>query len=169
MPPMNFFDGLISGQNGSGLVFREGKGGAKVAPGPLETGAGELTLPPNGFTLSIPARLQERLAGVVGRRVVLGIRPEHLHLNPPGGGDSSPLTLRVNVTEPLGNTMDVYMSTELDNPVVARVDALGAAQNDLRAESRVTVHVDLRRVHFFEPGETGMNLSKTSEPIHALA
>jgi len=169
MPPMNFFDGLISGQNGRGVVFREGKGGAKVAPGPLETGAGELTLPPNGFTLSIPARLQERLAGVVGRRVVLGIRPEHLHLNPPGGGDSSPLTLRVNVTEPLGNTMDVYMSTELDNPVVARVDALGAAQNDLRAESRVTVHVDLRRVHFFEPGETGMNLSKTSEPIHALA
>jgi hypothetical protein len=75
----------------------------------------------------------------------------------------------VNVVEPLGNTMDVYMSTELDNPVVARLEALGAAQAGLRAEARATVHVDLRRVHFFEPGVTGMNLSKTSEPIHALA
>jgi hypothetical protein len=105
--------------------------------------------------------------------VVLGIRPEHLHLSPPPGGDSSPLDLRVNVTEPLGSMMDVYMSTELDNPVVGRVDALGASRggshDGLRAESRVTMHVDLRRVHFFEPGETGMNLSKTSEPIHALA
>jgi multiple sugar transport system ATP-binding protein len=101
--------------------------------------------------------------------VVLGVRPEHLHLYPVGTGDSSSVQLRVNVTEPLGNTMDVYMSTELDNPVVARVDALGAAQVDFRAEAKVTLHVDLRRVHFFEPGETGMNLSKTSEPIHALA
>jgi ABC-type sugar transport system ATPase subunit len=109
------------------------------------------------------------LAGYVERPVVLGIRPEHLQLSPVGGGDSSSLSLRVNVTEPLGNTMDVYMSTELDNPVVARVDALGAAQNDFRADARATVHVDLRRVHFFEPGETGMNLSKTSEPIHAIA
>jgi len=87
----------------------------------------------------------------------------------PGRGDTLPLNVRVTVTEPLGSMMDVYMSTELDNPVVGRVDALGAAQFGLRAEARATVYVDLRRVHFFEPGETGMNLSKTSEPIHALA
>jgi hypothetical protein len=32
------------------------------------------------------------------------------------------------------------------------------------------MYVDLRKVHVFEPGETGMNLSsKTSEPAHALA
>ena len=172
MPPMNFFEGAIGSENGR-LVFREGKGGAKVAGKDGETRGGELTFPPNGFTLPVPARLQERLAGVAGGHVVLGVRPEHLHLSPVVGGDSSSLSLRVNVTEPLGSTMDVYMSTELDNPVVARFDALGASQvgvgDGLRAEARVAVHVDLRRVHFFEPGETGMNLSKTSEPIHAFA
>ena len=169
MPPMNFFDGTVQSVDGR-LAFREGKAGAKNASKGFETSGGELTLPSNGFTLSLPARLYNGLAGVVGRHVVLGIRPEHLHLSPPGGGgDSSPLNLRVNVTEPLGNTMDVYMSTDLDNPVVARIDALGAAQAALRADARATVHVDLRRVHVFEPGATGMNLSKTSEPIHALA
>jgi multiple sugar transport system ATP-binding protein len=183
MPPMNFFDGMIQNETEQAgrLVFREGKAGAKGAANGGETRGGELTLPPNGFTLPIPARLRERLAGCAARHVVLGIRPEHLHLTPAGGSDASPgsdwspLSLRVNVVEPLGNTMDVYMSTELDNPVVGRVEALGGdttpgvAQADLRAEARVTLFVDLRRVHFFEPGVTGMNLSKTSEPIHAFA
>ena len=172
MPPMNFFAGLIRSGD-TGLEFWEGKGGAKVAGSGLETRAGELTLPGNGFTLPVPARLREQLGRYVDRSVVLGIRPEHLYLHPPGGGDSSPLALRVSVTEPLGSMMDVYMSTELDNPVVARVDALGMSQGSAsvgpRAEAKVTMHVDLRRVHFFEPGETGMNLSRTSEPIHALA
>ena len=172
MPPMNFFDGVLRVAEGR-LVFREGRraarpdrtGGAKVAERVRETGGGELTFPDNGFRLPIPYRLTERLSGNVDRPLVLGIRPEHLHLTPPGNGTSVPLDLRVSVVEPLGNTMDVYMSTELDNPVVGRVEA----QADLRAAGRATVYVDLRRVHFFEPGVTGMNLSKTSEPIHALA
>jgi multiple sugar transport system ATP-binding protein len=167
MPPMNFFDGVVR-SDPAGLVFREGKRGAKVAQATGETGGGELTLPENGFTLPVPARLRDRLAGTVDRPVVLGIRPEHLSLTP-GGGDSSPLALRVNVTEPLGNMMDVYMSTELDNPVVARVEAHGASQGGIRSEAKAAFYADPRRVHFFEPGETGMNLSKTSEPIHALA
>ena len=43
------------------------------------------------------------------------------------------------------------------------------AQSDLAVDSQATMYVDLRKVHFFEPGETGMNLSNTSEPAHALA
>jgi multiple sugar transport system ATP-binding protein len=167
MPPMNFLDGVI--QNETELTFREGRRGAKTAAGPMETQGGELTLPANGFTLPVPARLRQSLAGHVGRHVLLGIRPEHLHLHNVAIGESSPLTLAVGVTEPLGNTMDVYMTTELDNAVIARVEAPSASDGGLRAGSRATLYVDLRRVHFFEPGETGMNLSRTSEPIHALA
>ena len=32
-----------------------------------------------------------------------------------------------------------------------------------------TVYVDLAKVHFFEPGATGMNLSNAQEPAHAAA
>jgi multiple sugar transport system ATP-binding protein len=171
MPPMNFFDGVIKSVDGR-LTFEEGTtGGAaghgKARSGPLKT-EDELTLPGNGFRLLIPAHLSERLAGdgAVGRHVVLGVRPEHLYLRPVHDDNSfAPLTMRVNVIEPLGNNMDVYLSTGLSDPVVARVEA----QDGLRVDSQATFYVDLRKVHLFEPGATGMNLSKTSEPIHALA
>jgi multiple sugar transport system ATP-binding protein len=73
--------------------------------------------------------------------------------------------MTVNVVEPLGSDMDVYMDTGKHNHVVARVEA----RSDLRAGSVVRLYVDLKRVHFFEPGETGMNLSLSKEPAHAIA
>jgi len=94
------------------------------------------------------------------------MRPEHFHLQPTGGeGDCCPLKVQLNVIEPLGNDMDVYMSTSLHDHVVGRVEA----QTGLQMNTQATVYVDLRKVHFFEPGVTGMNLSLTTEPTHALA
>jgi ABC-type sugar transport system ATPase subunit len=81
------------------------------------------------------------------------------------GVSAAVLEFRVNVVEPLGSDMDVYMSTNLNDHVVARVEA----QSSLRMDAPATLYVDLRKVHFFEPGETGMNLSQTNEPSHAVA
>jgi multiple sugar transport system ATP-binding protein len=164
MPPMNFFDGALKMVDGQ-MVFEEGRlenaraaGGAGDDPAagdePLVM-VGELTLPGNGFRLPVPAHLRERLAGQVGRHVVLGIRPEHFHLQPTGSeADCCPLKVRLNVIEPLGNDMDVYVQTALKDHVVGRLEA----QTGLTADAEMTLYVDLRRVHFFEPGETGMNL-----------
>jgi ABC-type sugar transport system ATPase subunit len=98
--------------------------------------------------------------------VVLGIRPEHFGLRPgdlPEGMASMEVTL--NVVEPLGSDMDVYMSTTLHDHVVGRVPA----RTGLEVGKRATVLVDASKVHFFEPGATGMNLSLQSEPAHAVA
>ena len=62
------------------------------------------------------------------------------------------------------------MSTGLHDHVVGRIEA----QSGLALNTEATVYVDLGKVHFFEPGETGMNLnletvSPTSELSHALA
>jgi multiple sugar transport system ATP-binding protein len=174
MPPMNFFDGASKVCDHQ-LAFEEGtllpapnvasdrsigaKDGQSLAPG-------ELTLPGNGFRLPIPDRLRGPLSERVGRHVVLGIRPEHLHLRPDEQNAATcPLELKVTVTEPLGNDMDVYMESNLNDRVVARVEATSG----LRSEQRVTVYVDLKKVHFFEPGATGMNLSLSNEPAHAIA
>jgi ABC-type sugar transport system ATPase subunit len=94
--------------------------------------------------------------------VVLGIRPEHVHLRPFEG--AVPMNVKLNVIEPLGNNMDVYMSTELHDHVVGRMEA----QDGLQMQTTVTVYADVRKAHFFEPGVTGMNLS-LKEPIHANA
>jgi multiple sugar transport system ATP-binding protein len=161
MPPMNFFDGMIM-MSGGEMLFEEGN--QPSAGGNPPAGV--------GFRLPIPARLAGRLASLIGQPVVLGIRPEHFSTRPLDS-NSVALSLRVNVVEPLGNDMDIYMSTNLNDHVVARVEAEaaqgGTLAGGLRADAQATLYVDLRKVHFFEPGETGMTLSLTSETDHAAA
>jgi multiple sugar transport system ATP-binding protein len=185
MPPMNFFDGTIKPDSSGKLIFEEGSlKNARVAEGTLPTDGngeagkaprsdeplvmvGELTLPGNGFRLPVPQHLAGKLGIYAGRHVVLGIRPEHFHLQPTGSeGDCCPLNVKIGVVEPLGNDMDIYMRTPLHDHVVGRVEAVtGLEMNSERA-----VYVDLRKVHFFEPGATGMNLSLVAtEPAHAVA
>jgi len=115
MPPMNFFDGAIVLKDGE-MVFKEGRlenarvSGAAARKLAKEGEAdepvvmtGELTLPANGFTLPIPLKFRDRLAGKVGSHIVLGVRPEHLLL-PDGGSearaDFAVLPVSVNVIDP---------------------------------------------------------------------
>ena len=162
MPPMNFFDGALQPRRGT-LSFVEGKlhPGAEAdhaSSPPDEKGRpvvphGELQAPENGFAIPLPPALAAAVAEHVGRHVVLGIRPEHLHVAPTES--SVPIPMKLNVIEPLGNDMDIYASTVLHDQIVARVEA-GA---DLQVDSTVTLHADVRKIHLFAPGETGANLS----------
>ncbi len=175
MPPMNFFDGTIRSR-GDDLYFEEGtlenvriaggaEGGTPRSDEPVVK-MGELTLPGNGFTIPLPRHLRQVLGPKVNQHVVLGIRPEHFSLHPIEGDTSaSSIQVTVNVTEPLGNDMDVYMATPLHDHVVGRVEA----EAGVKSGSRIDVYVDTRKVHCFEPGATGMNLSITQEPAHAIA
>src|SRR5690348_5777173 len=170
MPPMNFFEGALA-RSQDEVIFVQGSGqtagkrpGSKANVEAVST-ANELTLAGDGFRLPVPSFLRERLEMHVGSRVVLGIRPEHLHLRPQNQGADAPIEATLNVIEPLGNNMDLYLSTCLRGPVVARVEA----QEGLQIDAPVTLYADLRKVHFFAPGETGMNLCQTSEPAHANA
>jgi multiple sugar transport system ATP-binding protein len=180
MPPMNFFDGTVRLVDGK-LTFIEGKIGGKSSPNGPNAGDSGLTFPANGFTLlldGIAPAIRSTLAGYVGKHVVLGIRPEHLHLQNPGS-PAAPIAVRLNVIEPLGKDMDVYMSTALHDHVVGRLDA-GEIPTGIpsavggTAGAEMTIFVDLRRILFFQPGVTGMNLclettSPKSEPTHAIA
>jgi ABC-type sugar transport system ATPase subunit len=160
---MNFFDGTIRPVEGR-LSFIEGK-----------LAGGELTFPPGGFTLSVPLPQADRMKAWVDRPVVLGIRPEHIHLRPwatevvDGGVLAAKMEMTINVIEPLGGDMDVYLSTALHETVVGRMKARAG----LSAGARTTVFVESSRAQFFEPGEAGMNLSLekasvTGELTHAL-
>jgi multiple sugar transport system ATP-binding protein len=178
MPPMNFFDGKLRVVDGQ-LVFEEGKlldaqvvGGGNGESGPSRSDepvvrVGRVQLTGEGFRLPVPPHLREALASRRDQDIVLGIRPEHFHLRPLDveAGYSADVPVEINVIEPLGNDMDIYMHTALHDRVVGRVEA----QSGFQIGAKINVHVDLRRIHFFEPGETGMNLSLLNEPAHATA
>jgi len=169
MPPMNFFDGTIK-RNGNQLTFEEGAlrnaTAVQQRSDEPQVMTGELTLPGNGFTLVVPDHLIGAVSSYVGRHIVLGIRPEHFHFQPiASAGPAVSLELGLNVVEPLGNDMDLYLTTPLHPHVIARVEA----QPNIKAGGRVEMYIDLPKVHFFEPGVTGSNLGLVREPTHAVA
>ena len=171
MPPMNFFDGRIS-EEGGRMFFEEGRlknarrvGGDENKDGDAggdEDGpvvyVGDLDVPGDGFKLPVPPDIAARLGAYAGKHVILGIRPEHFDIDADphrGVGDTASLQATMNVIEPLGNDMDVYLSTKHHPHVVARVPArMGMQMGQTQA-----VSIDLAKAHLFEPGDAGANIS----------
>ncbi|MEN8140702.1 MAG: sn-glycerol-3-phosphate ABC transporter ATP-binding protein UgpC [Thermodesulfobacteriota bacterium] len=99
--------------------------------------------------LALPAAKGRRLLASSGnlpeRQVTLGLRPEHI--TEPGGAARLPcLEFKVDFLEPLGN--EVLASCLLDGqPCTSRL----APHTAIRADSRVSLAVDMNQAHFFHP------------------
>ncbi len=129
-PPMNFLEGRLV-REGDRLLFDEGDNRLTVSP-------------------AHRARL-ERLAG---QPITLGVRPEAL--SPAGdSGEQEILKVQISVVEPLGDRVDVYCGTPRHPHLVSRVDS----RTRLTEGQPARMRVDMTRVHFFEPGENGRNVS----------
>ena len=139
-PPMNFLEGTISEDDGR-LWFNEGT-----------------------QRLAVPEWAAGDLAGKLHGNVVLGIRPENIRPAPVAGQSHNALTVKINLVEPLGDRIDVFLSTQHHPLLVARMDARAGW---LPGTSR-TVYLDPDRMHFFEPdeeatGRSGANLCLDAE------
>ena len=132
-PPMNFFEGKLIGENGE-LVFDEG-----------------------GFKLGVPKEKADKLSGYVNKDIVLGVRPEAMGLRNEGRfkGENNMLPALVSVIEPLGEKMDLHASAGKLEHIVARVDA----ERSVTVGQSVDLYLDNTKIHIFEIGENGKNLS----------
>ena len=61
----------------------------------------------------------------------------------------------VDVVEPLGDRMDVYLTSKSDRRFIANI----APHIEIKVDDVVTMYIDIERVHIFEPGEMGRNIS----------
>jgi multiple sugar transport system ATP-binding protein len=104
-----------------------------------------------GLEVSFTEQASPPLAEFLGRDVVLGVRPEHLTLSATAGKAPA----RVDLVEPLGSSMDVYLTTHPGQRLVARVSA---ARGVAPGES-VDLTVSAAQAHLFEPGAYGANLT----------
>jgi len=114
----------------------------------------EVTIGGDGATLTaetpflrvaVPAAQRPALAGWHGRRVTMGVRPEHLVV----GNGAAPCSFDagVEVLEQLGSEMLVETLAGDARLTVARVDP----QARLAAGDKIRLSVEPERLHFFDP------------------
>jgi multiple sugar transport system ATP-binding protein len=165
-PPMNLYEAGVS----------EADVSADGAAGPLGA-AGTPAVVLGSQRLALPPAVAACLAGYQGRKIIVGVRPEHLNVAGPTSGSGGPvagtglLVGDVHAVEALGSEQQVYFSvdaTPAGNPAaegllagqgilaggapngVARIDPRAA----VRAGTRVPFAVDAAHLHFFDP-DTG--------------
>jgi multiple sugar transport system ATP-binding protein len=132
-PPMNLLDGTLVGK-GDALFFQERTSNGTAAPQPITARLDDASAP--------------LLRAYVGKRVVFGIRPEHITCGRPLPETPSERTVEtvVELVQPLGSETYVHLAGHAHS-FVARV----GATDRFSVNQMVSLTFDLRQVHFFDP------------------
>jgi multiple sugar transport system ATP-binding protein len=122
-PSMNFFNGT--------LVNEEGK----------------LFVDTGDFRVAVPADRKAALSGYVGKEVVFGIRPEHVHAPEyaPPNISGAPLKATVEVVELLGHELHLYLNSG-KNSFVGIVDP----RMGVNTGNRIDLVADMKNMHLFD-------------------
>jgi len=124
-PTMNFMNGVLTGD-----------------------GSGSFRQDASSFTLALPGAPVARPGGSGDGRVILGIRPEHIHAHRPSGITTlAPFTAQIEVVEPVGNEIFIYFSTGGGTHYVARI----ASDRPPAVGQACELLVDTSKLHFFDP------------------
>jgi multiple sugar transport system ATP-binding protein len=123
-PPMNLLKGKVRLRDGSFFFVEAGEKNA-------------LTFPLNG-------RLEALANRYVDKEIVFGIRPERI-TNKPKEGYSLPLTLTVDIAEPMGSESLVYLKTATGS-LIARIHG----EQLFHSGEQLTVQFDLEKVSLFD-------------------
>jgi multiple sugar transport system ATP-binding protein len=95
------------------------------------------------LALAPPPALQAKLRGHLDREIIVGLRPEHLHVA--RDGDGATLPARVEAVEPVGNEAFLNLGCgSCDLVVRMPPHDLPGAGDDIR------LGYDAARMHFFE-------------------
>jgi multiple sugar transport system ATP-binding protein len=119
---------------------------AQVVPRADGTGC-QLRLASHCIT-PLPAQ-QSLLHERIGQKVLLGVRPQHLYLAataPPDARLSEPMQGQVDMVEPLGDHSDLHVLVDGQRVVVQL-----SAQVKVQEGELLTLHLDLERLHLFDP------------------
>jgi multiple sugar transport system ATP-binding protein len=123
-PAMNFFKGTLRRATG-GIEF-------------VETGA-----PSAPLTLPLPPRLAATGQAHVEREVILGVRPENIHL---AESATSAVSAVVDISEPMGAETLLHLRVGA-TPCIARVGPLAR----LQPGESIRITFDLGSAHLFDP------------------
>jgi multiple sugar transport system ATP-binding protein len=103
----------------------------------------------------IPPAKAEKVQKLVGKDVIMGIRPDDIH-NPefsPSNIHGETVEAKVEVTELMGNEILIYLNTGSENSIVARVDP----RSRYSFGDKVQVLFNMDNSHIFDPSVDAEN------------
>ncbi len=130
-PPMNFFTGCLKFKNDT------------------------VSFVIDNDTIMLPQRFRTVLSDYHNKEMVLGVRPENFSHNQFHGQINNTISATVNVVEPIGIRADVYLTNHAGKKFVAGI----GPYTKLKANDAVKMYIDLEKIHIFESGETGKNIT----------
>jgi multiple sugar transport system ATP-binding protein len=89
------------------------------------------------------------------KQMVLGVRPENISLQQFPGYADNVISAKIKVIEPAGNRTDVYLTHPTGQKFVAGLEPT----IKLHANDTVKMYINPEKIHIFEPGETGRNVT----------
>jgi multiple sugar transport system ATP-binding protein len=130
-PPMNFFAGSLKLKNSS-AYFAIGND-----------------------VVRLPQYLRDMLQEYDGKQMVLGVRPENISPHQFPGLTENAISAFVNIIETIGIRTDVYLTHSAGQKFIAGM----GSHTTLEVNSKVKLYLDTEKIHIFEPGETGRNVT----------
>jgi multiple sugar transport system ATP-binding protein len=148
--PANSFVAHFLGSPGMNLM--EGMLVESFAPTAEDAGQrGTLSVAFPGASVPLPTEVADTVRGA-GPDVVLGLRPESLHLS-----DSGVIGATVVIVELLGAETHVICQSETGARIIVR-QAASAAKPKIGDAVRIAVDPDPASYHLFDPGEGGVRM-----------
>ncbi len=114
-------------------------------PGSVATDGEVVRAKAAGLEVALPAASAAHLRERAGQDAILGIRPEHLTLEREGTEPGGELQGRVDVREPMGSEVYLYVETDAGQVVVR-----APAHAGVREGEAITLHVAPAHVHLFD-------------------
>jgi multiple sugar transport system ATP-binding protein len=121
----------------------------------LRAADGRLMVETSSFSLPVPPSKADPFRDHVGRRVIVGVRPEDIHDvdYQPGGITPAIVEANVDVVEQMGNEIILYLE-EGGKTIIARTDP----RTQARVGQRLTVALNMENVHIFD-ADTELSLA----------
>jgi multiple sugar transport system ATP-binding protein len=111
----------------------------------LDGGGETATLRAQNVAIPLPSQFRDAAGPTTGRKLVLGVRPEHIELDGTSGG-SGRIDSTADVVEYLGNEELIHASVgELD------LVALMSSDHRIRPGDTLTLTVNPAKLHLFDP------------------
>jgi len=132
IPAMNFFDGRIKFDEGNPKFIMK-----------------------SDSEIALTGKMANFLSEYKGRKMILGIRPEHISIQPNDSKGQNEISATVDIVQPMGERIEMYLTSSSNQKFVISINS----RSEIKVNETVKTYIDNNHVTIFEPGITGKNVS----------